>query len=78
MIYYSDGVLLFVVVIVGVRVMVKWGGVITGELVELRQTTEKTRVQLSESLQREKVLVRRLAAKEQETQDYVVSNWKDR
>lgn len=45
---------------------------------ELRQTTERTRVQLSESLQREKVLVRRLAAKEQETQDYVVSNYEDR
>lgn len=48
-------------------------GVIAGELAELRQSAERTRVQLTESLQREKVLVRRLAAKEQETQDYVVS-----
>lgn len=48
-------------------------GVLTGELTELRQTAERTRAQLCESQQREKVLVRRLAAKEQETQDYVVS-----
>lgn len=48
-------------------------GVLAGELNELRQSTERTRAQLSESQQREKVLVRRLAAKEQETQDYVVS-----
>lgn len=54
-------------------VLVKCDGVIAGELAELRQSAERTRVQLSESLQREKVLVRRLAAKEQETQDYVVS-----
>lgn len=48
--------------------------VLAGELAELRQSTERTRTQLYESQQREKVLVRRLAAKEQETQDYVVSN----
>ncbi|CAG9858314.1 unnamed protein product [Phyllotreta striolata] len=42
-----------------------------GELAELRQLTERTKGQLFESQQREKTLVRRLAAKEQETQDYV-------
>lgn len=47
--------------------------VLAGEVTELRQTNERTRSQLAESQQREKVLVRRLAAKEQETQDYVVS-----
>lgn len=56
------------------RVGLKRRGVIAGELAELRQAAERTRVQLTESLQREKVLVRRLAAKEQETQDYVVSS----
>ncbi|EFA08115.1 pre-mRNA-splicing regulator female-lethal(2)D [Tribolium castaneum] len=42
-----------------------------GELEDLRQTTDKTRNQLNESQQRERVLMRRLTAKEQETQDYV-------
>ncbi|XP_018327965.1 pre-mRNA-splicing regulator female-lethal(2)D [Agrilus planipennis] len=42
-----------------------------GEIADLRQALEKARAQLSESQQREKVLVRRLAAKEQETQDFV-------
>ncbi|KAK9743664.1 WTAP/Mum2p family [Popillia japonica] len=42
-----------------------------GELAELRLTADRSRCQLTESQQREKVLVRRLAAKEQETQDYV-------
>lgn len=50
---------------------------VAGELAELRQTTDRMRAQLTESQHREKVLVRRLAAKEQETQDYVVSNWCD-
>lgn len=47
---------------------------ITGELAELRQAAERTRVQFLDSQQREKVLVRRLAAKEHETQDCVVSS----
>lgn len=47
---------------------------IAGELAELRQASERLKVQLLDSQQREKVLVRRLTAKEQETQDYVVSN----
>ncbi|KAJ8923188.1 hypothetical protein NQ315_001742 [Exocentrus adspersus] len=42
-----------------------------GELAELRQTSERLRAQLLDSQQRERVLVRRLTAKEQETQDYV-------
>ncbi|XP_065155167.1 pre-mRNA-splicing regulator female-lethal(2)D isoform X2 [Atheta coriaria] len=42
-----------------------------GELSDLRQNYERTKVQLTESQQREKLLVRRLAAKEQEMQDYV-------
>ncbi|CAH0564806.1 unnamed protein product [Brassicogethes aeneus] len=41
-----------------------------GELLELRQQSERVRLQLQDSQQREKVLVRRLTAKEQETQDY--------
>jgi len=45
--------------------------VIAGEIADLRQSIEKLRAQLSDSQQREKVLVRRLAAKEQETQDLV-------
>uniref|UniRef100_A0A1Y1M7G6 BMERB domain-containing protein n=1 Tax=Photinus pyralis TaxID=7054 RepID=A0A1Y1M7G6_PHOPY len=44
-----------------------------GDIADLRQTLEKAQLQLSESQQREKVLVRRLAAKEQESQDLVVS-----
>lgn len=46
---------------------------IAGELTELRQAADRTRTQLLDSQQREKVLVRRLTAKEQEMQDYVVS-----
>nr|CAH7752686.1 unnamed protein product [Callosobruchus chinensis] len=42
-----------------------------GELAELKHTVEKTRLQLVDSQQREKILVRRLTAKEQEMQDYV-------
>ncbi|KAK4874134.1 hypothetical protein RN001_013494 [Aquatica leii] len=42
-----------------------------GEIADLRQSIDKVHVQLSDSQQREKVLVRRLAAKEQETQDLV-------
>uniref|UniRef100_V5GU83 Pre-mRNA-splicing regulator n=1 Tax=Anoplophora glabripennis TaxID=217634 RepID=V5GU83_ANOGL len=45
-----------------------------GELAELRQTSERLKAQLLDSQQREKVLVRRLTAKEQEMQDYVVSS----
>lgn len=42
-----------------------------GELAELRQTNDKIKAQLVDSQHREKVLVRRLTAKEQETQDFV-------
>ncbi|CAG9773904.1 unnamed protein product [Ceutorhynchus assimilis] len=42
-----------------------------GDLHDLRQTNERVRNQLHEGQQREKLLVRRLTAKEQETQDYV-------
>ncbi|CAG9812448.1 unnamed protein product [Phaedon cochleariae] len=42
-----------------------------GELADLRETHERAKAQLLDSQQREKVLVRRLTAKEQETQDYV-------
>lgn len=48
--------------------------VLAGLLAESRQSAERSRTQLGESQQREKVLVRRLAAKEQEMQDYVVSS----
>lgn len=51
--------------------------VIAGENTEQRQMIEKLKAQLSESQQREKMMVRRLAAKEQETQDYMVSNLHD-
>lgn len=46
---------------------------IAGELADLRLLTERTKGQLFESQQREKTLIRKLAAKDQETQDYVVS-----
>ncbi|XP_060522203.1 pre-mRNA-splicing regulator female-lethal(2)D [Cylas formicarius] len=42
-----------------------------GEIVELRQSTDRLKPQLLDAQQREKVLMRRLTAKEQETQDYV-------
>lgn len=42
-----------------------------GELAELKQNVDKLKVQLTESQQREKFLVRRIAAKEQETHDLV-------
>ncbi|XP_072391213.1 pre-mRNA-splicing regulator female-lethal(2)D [Diabrotica undecimpunctata] len=42
-----------------------------GDLADLRLVNERIKGQLFESQQREKTLVRRLAAKEQETQDYV-------
>ena len=47
--------------------------VVAGDLAELKQTNERVRGQVAESQYREKVLVRRLAVKEQETQDLVVS-----
>lgn len=47
---------------------------VAGEALEQRQASERLRAQLAESQQREKVLVRRLAAKEQETQDLAVSS----
>ncbi|XP_050297768.1 pre-mRNA-splicing regulator female-lethal(2)D [Anthonomus grandis grandis] len=42
-----------------------------GDLHELRQSSERIKSQLQEAQQREKMLVRRLTAKEQETQDYL-------
>lgn len=42
-------------------------------LEKAKEAEEKTKQQYAESQHREKVLVRRLAAKEQEIQDYVVS-----
>lgn len=45
----------------------------TANLEKAKDAAEKTRQQYAESQHREKVLVRRLAAKEQEIQDYVVS-----
>lgn len=50
--------------------------VIAGENNEQRQTIDKLKAQLSEIQQREKTMVRRLAAKEQEMQDYMVSKVK--
>lgn len=46
--------------------------VVAGETAALRESEEKQKALYAESQQREKVLVRRLAAKEQEMQDYVV------
>ncbi|XP_076272843.1 pre-mRNA-splicing regulator female-lethal(2)D [Rhynchophorus ferrugineus] len=42
-----------------------------GEILDLRQANDRLRGQVHDSQQREKMLVRRLTAKEQETQDYV-------
>ncbi|XP_066259716.1 pre-mRNA-splicing regulator female-lethal(2)D [Euwallacea similis] len=42
-----------------------------GDIHELRQTNDRVRTQLHEAQQGEKLLVRRLTAKEQETQDYM-------
>lgn len=50
--------------------------IIAGELAELRQSLERSKVQLLDSQQCEKVLIRRLTAKEHEMQDYVVSKIK--
>lgn len=50
---------------------------LAGDVHELRQANDRIRSQLHEAQQREKLLVRRLTAKEQETQDYVVSIWRD-
>jgi len=49
---------------------------LAGDSLELRQDNDRLRNQLLEAQQREKLLVRRLTAKEQETQDYVVSIWR--
>lgn len=48
--------------------------IIAGELAELRQSWDRSKVQLLDSQQCEKALIRRLTAKEHEMQDYVVSN----
>ncbi|XP_017782528.1 PREDICTED: pre-mRNA-splicing regulator female-lethal(2)D [Nicrophorus vespilloides] len=42
-----------------------------GDLTDLRQNYDRTKNQLSDSQQKEKVLIRRLTAKEHEMQDYV-------
>lgn len=47
---------------------------VVAEIVSLRDTEEKSKQQHSDLLLREKVLVRRLAAKEQEMQEYAVIN----
>ena len=41
----------------------------------MRESEEKYRQQYAEASHREKILVRRLASKEQELQEYVVSNF---
>lgn len=46
---------------------------IAGNIASLRESTEKYRQQYGEASHREKILVRRLASKEQEIQEYVVS-----
>lgn len=46
--------------------------VVAGEAAQLRESDERHRALYADSQQREKVLVRRLAAKEQEMHDYVV------
>lgn len=46
----------------------------TGEMTSLRESEEKYRQQYAEASHREKILVRRLASKEQELQEYVVSS----
>lgn len=43
-----------------------------GELVPLRESENKYRQQYVEASHREKILVRRLASKEQELQEYIV------
>lgn len=45
---------------------------VVAEIATLRDTEEKSKQQHSDLLLREKVLVRRLAAKEQEMQEYAV------
>lgn len=47
---------------------------VVAEIVSLRDTEDKSKQQHSDLLLREKVLVRRLAAKEQEMQEYAVIN----
>lgn len=47
---------------------------VVAEIVSLRDSEEKSKQQHSDLLLREKVLVRRLAAKEQEMQEYAVIN----
>lgn len=45
-----------------------------GELASLRESENKYRQQYIEASHREKILVRRLASKEQELQEYLVCN----
>jgi len=46
-----------------------------GELASLRESENKYRQQYIEASHREKILVRRLASKEQELQEYIVCNY---
>lgn len=46
----------------------------TGDLTALKESEVKYRQQYAEASHREKVLVRRLASKESELQEYIVSN----
>lgn len=46
---------------------------VTEELKSLRESETKLKQQYAESQRRERILVRRLAVKEQEMQDYVVN-----
>lgn len=46
-----------------------------GELASLRESENKYRQQYVEASHREKILVRRLASKEQELQEYIVCNY---
>lgn len=48
--------------------------IILGDLNSLKESEEKYRQQYAEASHREKILVRRLASKEQEVREYAVSN----
>lgn len=47
--------------------------IIPGDLTSLKESEEKYRQQYAEASHREKILVRRLASKEQEVREYAVS-----
>lgn len=54
--------------------MLKVEFICAGSLEKAKEIEDRIKQQYAESQHREKVLVRRLAAKEQEIQDYVVSS----